>query len=87
MSSSYNVFYYTVFTVNPEEPFKLSFWTQALRHHRIFLKISATFSVQIGISCYEFRLHNNFAENCVTRGLSPLPVCVLDKEQLNLDNG
>jgi hypothetical protein len=30
------------------------------------------------ISCYEFRLHNDFAESFVTRGLSPLPVCVLD---------
>jgi hypothetical protein len=30
------------------------------------------------ISCYEFRLHNDFAESLLTRGLSPLPVCVLD---------
>jgi hypothetical protein len=30
------------------------------------------------VSCYEFRLHNDFAESFVTRGLSPLPVCVLD---------
>jgi hypothetical protein len=30
------------------------------------------------ISCHEFRLHNDFAESLVTRGLSPLPVCVLD---------
>ena len=29
------------------------------------------------ISCHEFRLHNDFAESLVTRGLSPLPVCVL----------
>jgi hypothetical protein len=34
------------------------------------------------LSCYEFRLHNDFAESFVTRGLSPLPVCVLDNEQL-----
>jgi hypothetical protein len=27
-------------------------------------------------------LHNNFAESFVTRGLSPLPVCVLDKKKL-----
>jgi len=27
-------------------------------------------------------LHNNFAESFVTSGLSPLPVCVLDKKKL-----
>jgi hypothetical protein len=27
-------------------------------------------------------LHNDFAESLLTRGLSPLPVCVLDNEQL-----
>jgi hypothetical protein len=30
------------------------------------------------LSCYEFKLHDDFAESFVTRGLSPLPVCVLD---------
>ena len=30
MSSSYNVLYYTVFTVNPEEPKKLYFEAQAM---------------------------------------------------------
>ena len=34
------------------------------------------------ISCDEFRLHNDFAENFVTRGLSPLPVCVLDNKKV-----
>ena len=34
------------------------------------------------ISCYEFKLHNDFAKSLVTRGLSPLPICVLDSEQL-----
>ena len=54
-------------------------------------RIGSAIALQIGdrtrklVSCYEFRLHNNFAENCVTRGLSPLPVCVLDKEQLIRD--
>ena len=32
------------------------------------------------LSCYEFKLHNDFAEIFVTRGLSPLPICVLDSE-------
>ena len=35
------------------------------------------------LSCHEFRLHNDFADSLVTRGLSPLPVCVLDNERLN----
>ena len=35
------------------------------------------------LSCHEFRLHNDFADSLVTRGLSPLPVCVLDNEQLS----
>ncbi len=30
------------------------------------------------LSCYELRLHNDFAESFLTRGLSPLPVYVLD---------
>ena len=30
------------------------------------------------ISCPEFRLHNDFTKSLVTRGLSPLPVCVLN---------
>jgi hypothetical protein len=30
------------------------------------------------VSCHEFRLHNDSVESLVTRGLSPLPVCVLD---------
>ena len=34
------------------------------------------------VSCYEFKLHNDFAESLVKRGLSPLPICVLDSEQL-----
>ena len=34
------------------------------------------------ISCHKFRMHNGFLESLVTRGLSPLPVCILDNEQL-----
>jgi hypothetical protein len=34
------------------------------------------------LSCHEFRLHNDFAESLLKRGLSPLPLCVLDNEQL-----
>jgi hypothetical protein len=30
------------------------------------------------LSCHEFRLHNDFAESFIIRGLSPLPVGVLD---------
>jgi hypothetical protein len=37
----------------------------------LFTKIS-------GIKCQEFRLHNDSVESLLTRGLSPLPVCVLD---------
>jgi hypothetical protein len=29
-------------------------------------------------------LHNDFAESLVTRGLSPLPLCVLDGEQFTI---
>ena len=29
-------------------------------------------------------MHNDFAESLLTRGLSPLPVCVLDNEQLTI---
>ena len=30
------------------------------------------------VSCHEFRLHNDVAESFVKRGLSLLPICVLD---------
>jgi hypothetical protein len=36
------------------------------------------FLIKSSISCYEFRLYNDFAESLLTRGLSPLPVCILD---------
>jgi hypothetical protein len=39
-------------------------------------------SVKIWLSCYEFKLRNDFVGSLVTRGLSPLPMCVLDSEQL-----
>jgi hypothetical protein len=35
------------------------------------------------VNCHEFRLHNDFADNLVTRGLSPLPVSVQDNEWLS----
>ena len=36
------------------------------------------------LSCYIFRLHSVFIGSPITRGLSPLPVCVLNDEQLRL---
>lgn len=35
------------------------------------------------ISCYAFRLHNGFTGSSKTRGLSPLPIYVLNNSQLN----
>ena len=32
------------------------------------------------LSCYKCKLHNDCAEIFVTRGLSPLPICVLNSE-------
>ncbi len=34
------------------------------------------------LSCYEFKLHHDFAKSLVTRGLSTLPIGILDSEQL-----
>jgi hypothetical protein len=36
------------------------------------------------VSCYEFKLYNDFTKSFVTNGLSPLPICVLENESLNL---
>ena len=34
------------------------------------------------LGCCVFKLHSDFSESSLTRGLSPLPLCVLDDEQL-----
>jgi hypothetical protein len=36
------------------------------------------FTNGLGLLYHEFRLHNDFAKSFLTRGLSPLPLCVLD---------
>jgi len=36
------------------------------------------------VSCRALKLHNGSSESPVTRGLSPLPLCVLDNEQLKI---
>jgi len=36
------------------------------------------------LSCYTFRLHSVFIGSPITKGLSPLPVCVLNDERLRI---
>lgn len=36
------------------------------------------------VNRYEFKLYNNFTKSFVTRGLSYLPICILENEPLNL---
>jgi len=59
-------------------------------NQQLCIAVGATFTVEsleqplafwlqkLEISCHAFKLHSDFSEISVTRGLSPLPLCVLD---------